>query len=205
MAPCLAAAPAEVLRQQAIAGGAGGTRVPVKRLLAAAAAAESGAGGEAAAGAGAKGGKGAGRGPKGSMGYEGEDAVSGWTGEIARPRGQFMDVSVCAGVLYLQEHCVRIACVRMIAQSKVAPAVQLMQPRQRALAAVGCNDHHMGWVTVTLACACLACAGDGPLKLLLPLRFGESTWMAAAWKVLSEVGPEGLPVVEVRTALYSQS
>jgi hypothetical protein len=74
---------AEVLRQQAIAGGAGGTRVPVKRLSAVAAAAEAGAGGEGA-GAGAKGGKGAGRGPKGSMGYEGEDVVSGWTGELSR-------------------------------------------------------------------------------------------------------------------------
>lgn len=40
-------------------------------------------------------------------------------------------------------------------------------------------------------------AGDGPLKLLLPLRFGETTWMAAAWKILSEVGSEGLPVTEV--------
>lgn len=40
-------------------------------------------------------------------------------------------------------------------------------------------------------------AGDGPLKLMLPPRFGDTTWMAAAWKVLSEVGPEGLPVVEV--------
>lgn len=96
--------------------------MPLKRLSAAAAAAADGAaGGEGASAAGSKGGKGggAGRGPKGSVGYEGEDVVSGWT-------------------------------------------------------------------------------GDGPLKLLLPLRFGETTWMAAAWKILSEVGPEGLPVTEVR-------
>jgi hypothetical protein len=111
--PCAAA---EVLRQQAIAAGAGGTRVPLKRLTATAASAE---GAEGANAGSAKGGKGAGRVPKGSVGYEAEDVVSGWT-------------------------------------------------------------------------------GDGPLKLLLPLRFGETTWMAAAWKVLSEVGAEGLGVTEVR-------
>lgn len=110
------AAPAEVLRQQAIAAGAGGTRVPLKRLTATAATAE---GAEGANAGNTKGAKGAGRVPKGSVGYEAEDVVSGWT-------------------------------------------------------------------------------GDGPLKLLLPLRFGETTWMAAAWKVLSEVGAEGLGVTEVR-------
>lgn len=108
----------EVLRQQAIAGGAGGSRVPVKRLTAGAAGAEGGGGGEG--GAGGKSSKGPARAvaPKGAVGYEGEDVVSGWT-------------------------------------------------------------------------------GDGPLKLLLPLRFGETTWMAAAWKILSEVGVEGLPVTEI--------
>lgn len=60
------AAAAEVLRQQAIAGGAGGSRVAVKRLAAGPAGTEGGEG--AAAG---KGGKSAGRGHK-SIGYEGE-------------------------------------------------------------------------------------------------------------------------------------
>jgi hypothetical protein len=50
------------------------------------------------------------------------------------------------------------------------------------------------------AACCLvpAAAGDGPLKLILPLRFGDATWMAACWKVLSEAGPQGLTVPEVR-------
>jgi hypothetical protein len=50
---------------------------------------------------------------------------------------------------------------------------------------------------LTEGVADVCAAGDGPLKLLLPLRFGETTWMAAAWKILSEVGVEGLPVAEV--------
>lgn len=108
-----------MLRQQAIAGGAGGSRVHLKRLAAAAAAGDGAPGAEGGAAASTKSGKG--RGPKGAMGYEGEDVVSGWT-------------------------------------------------------------------------------GDGPLKLLLPVRFGDSTWMAAAWKVLSEAGAEGLPVAEVSPA-----
>jgi len=39
---------------------------------------------------------------------------------------------------------------------------------------------------------------DGHLKLQMPARFGEGTWMAAAWKVLADAGPEGLTVNEVR-------
>ncbi|KAF6264659.1 hypothetical protein COO60DRAFT_75930 [Scenedesmus sp. NREL 46B-D3] len=35
-------------------------------------------------------------------------------------------------------------------------------------------------------------AADGPLKLQLPQRFAEGTWMAAAWRVLAGVGPEGM-------------
>lgn len=61
-------AAAEVLRQQAIAGGAGGSLVAVKRLAAGPAGAEGGEGTGAAAG---KGGKSAGRGHK-SIGYEGK-------------------------------------------------------------------------------------------------------------------------------------
>jgi hypothetical protein len=57
---------AEVLRQQAIAGGAGGSRVVVKRLAGGPAGAEGGDGAAVA-----KGGKSAGRGHK-SIGYEGE-------------------------------------------------------------------------------------------------------------------------------------
>ncbi|WIA12944.1 hypothetical protein OEZ85_006559 [Tetradesmus obliquus] len=37
-------------------------------------------------------------------------------------------------------------------------------------------------------------APDGPLKLQLPQRFAEGTWMAAAWRVLAGVGPEGMYV-----------
>lgn len=119
---------AEVLRQQAIAGGAGGSRIPLKRLSAAAAAADADGTSLTAAGGSSKGGTKAGTGPakfggvKGAVGHEGEDVVSGWT-------------------------------------------------------------------------------GDGPLKLMLPPRFGDTTWYAAAWKVLSEVGVDGLGVAEVRSGV----
>lgn len=57
--------------------------MPVKRLTGGAAGAEGGGGGEGAAGG--KGSKGAaaarGVAPKGAVGYEGEDVVSGWTGD----------------------------------------------------------------------------------------------------------------------------
>eukprot|EP00878_Enallax_costatus_P022608 GHUV01024000.1.p1 GENE.GHUV01024000.1~~GHUV01024000.1.p1 ORF type:complete len:306 (+),score=71.75 GHUV01024000.1:717-1634(+) len=103
----------EVLRQTAIAGGAGGSRVPVKQHT------TEGVGldpAEAGLGSSRKGKRF--RAPKGAAGFEGEDVVSGWV-------------------------------------------------------------------------------GDGPLKLQLPVRFGEGTWMSAAWRVLAVAGPEGLPVPEV--------
>lgn len=39
--------------------------------------------------------------------------------------------------------------------------------------------------------------GDGPLRLQQPDRFAPGTWMAAAWRVLAEAGPEGMVVAEV--------
>jgi hypothetical protein len=44
-------------------------------------------------------------------------------------------------------------------------------------------------------------AADGPLKLQLPQRFAEGTWMAAAWRVLAGIGPEGMHIDDV-SAVY---
>lgn len=79
-----------MLRQQALAGGAGGSRVALKRLAVSAAAEAGGAAADgASAGAGVKAGKGgAGRPPKGAVGYEGEDVVSGRTGEGRHMQGR---------------------------------------------------------------------------------------------------------------------
>jgi hypothetical protein len=40
-------------------------------------------------------------------------------------------------------------------------------------------------------------AADGSLKLQLPQRFADGTWMAAAWRVLAGVGPEGMHIDDV--------
>jgi hypothetical protein len=46
-------------------------------------------------------------------------------------------------------------------------------------------------------------APDGPLRLQLPVRFAEGTWMAAAWRVLAGVGPEGMKISDVSDILKS--
>jgi hypothetical protein len=45
-------------------------------------------------------------------------------------------------------------------------------------------------------------AAEGPLKLQLPQRFAEGTWMAAAWRVLAGVGPEGMYINDVSAAMW---
>lgn len=55
--------------------------MPVKRLTAGAAGAEGGGGEGAAGGKSGKGAAARGAAPKGAVGYEGEDVVSGWTGD----------------------------------------------------------------------------------------------------------------------------
>jgi hypothetical protein len=74
--------------------------VPVKRLTAGAAGAEGGGGGEGGAG-GKSSSKGPARAvaPKGAVGYEGEDVVSGWTGEAV------VLLEGCCLLLHVRANC----------------------------------------------------------------------------------------------------
>jgi hypothetical protein len=85
-----------------------------------------------------------------------------------------------------------LSCLTHIRQGQDGAAAATKKKRPRGGPAAGYEGED-----ILPAGGAAAAAADGPLRLQCPQRFAEGTWMAAAWRVLAGMGPEGMYINDV--------